>query len=157
MVVNPTWEEVSQDFQRDGSWRDIYIFDTTVDDWQALLDYLRDREMVTWFTIDGEPAVPMSDARAIFALRDTVAPSIGFRAAGLDLACHFFCEEEIEFDFVPTDVTAKSWPDFVAWLREIATRFKRDIVVTPENWSHVDIIRISPNTCGLLYFPPDAD
>jgi hypothetical protein len=37
-----TWTEIASDFEWDGMLRDVYVLNTTIDDWQRVLDALKD-------------------------------------------------------------------------------------------------------------------
>jgi len=69
------WEGQRELFEWDGSWRDLYVLDTQLRDWQRLLDHLRQREDRFTFTIDGTPRPLPSTVETIFALREHASPS----------------------------------------------------------------------------------
>lgn len=47
-------------FEQDGSWRDIYILNTTVDDWQRLLDFLHFYTYPTEFYIERDKQIKLT-------------------------------------------------------------------------------------------------
>jgi hypothetical protein len=38
--VNLTWDAIQKEFEFDGSWRDIYVLEATLREWQRMLDAL---------------------------------------------------------------------------------------------------------------------
>jgi len=94
------------DFERNGSLRDIYAQSATLADWDLTLQVvLRDYVPAT-FTRDGELAALPVSADDVFAERDSAALTLRFEVAGIELACHFFSPEEIEFDLLPKQVNS---------------------------------------------------
>ena len=49
------WKTCKQDFEWDGSWRDIYILNTNILEWQKFIDFLRSSKYV--YQLNGEIGV----------------------------------------------------------------------------------------------------
>lgn len=95
-------------FEVDGSLRDIYVLDTTLEHWDLMLKYVRTAGLIAAFTCGLEPTTPPATAAEIFAqLEDPEHASflLSLDVAGVQLNCHFFQTDEIEFDLDPREVT----------------------------------------------------
>ena len=53
-VSQLNWQHYKTAFEFDGSWRDIYVLNTYVNDWQSLMDFLRASPYEISYTFDGE-------------------------------------------------------------------------------------------------------
>ena len=64
------WRDVAPDFAPDGSLRDVYVLETGLRGWDAVLALVRAEYAPLRFTVDGAPApVPWCAADA-FAIRE---------------------------------------------------------------------------------------
>ena len=132
--MNVLWSTVAHEFTSDGSLRDIYVFPSTVSDWQSVLEFVRHHSTDPSYTVDGEPAAWPASAADVFATRAHASPALWFRFGGIHFAAHFFTEAEVEFDFHPNDV--RSQPDLdslLSFLRQVGDLLAKPISVTPEN------------------------
>jgi hypothetical protein len=92
------WEVQKQDFEPDGSLRDIYIRRTTIEDWRAVLALILQGPYQADFRRAQAAVTVPSDVGSLFGTPDFL---LRFSVDKVDLACHFFSSDEIEFDFVP--------------------------------------------------------
>jgi len=86
MIVNSTktmaadrsqqleWRTVAEYFKPDAALRDIYVNNTSLADWQATLDRIRERYAPLKFKIDGQPADLPPQVADIFRIRERAAP-----------------------------------------------------------------------------------
>ena len=121
------WPDVAEDFAFDGALRDVYVFDTTADDWQAVW-----RAVVERYPIqagDGG-AVPL-DVRPLLGgeRRRMMVDPDGIRAN-----CHFFCEGQVEFDVDPRDFTGQlAMEGLCEFIAMVGRAAGKDAVLTMEN------------------------
>lgn len=130
------WHEVAEEFAQDGALRDIYVFGTSVRDWQAVYDAVRTAYPVILHDNRSLPddVRDLLDSEAVVTL--TVDPS------GLAINCHFFVEDEIEFDVCPNTVKTQTELDRLSeFLKLIGSAARKDVVLTPENSSESVILR----------------
>ena len=64
------WQDAKWIFDFDGSWRDIYVLDTTIEDWQRFLDMVRQGPWRFEWTVDGVPAPLPESAARCFEVRE---------------------------------------------------------------------------------------
>lgn len=147
-MKSPPWESVSESWSWDGSWRDAYVFDTDGDDWQRVVDLVRRQGWEARTNGEGGVESPLpAEVRDIFAL-DSTSPTWLIRpGAGVEIKCHFFAPEEIEFDLDPRQITDQSSLDVVCeFLRAIGRELRKPVVVTAENDPAWTIMRYDPRT-----------
>jgi hypothetical protein len=107
------------------------IFDTSLGDWQTLLNYLGTNYLLT-YTEDGSPAF-LPDAEKIFQMRDEKSVALKVMLLGFTVNTHFFSQHEIEMDLLPEDVNSSDKAEAVFRLMiEIARLFNKDVFLTPE-------------------------
>jgi len=90
-------------FYRDGSLRDIYVRGTGEQDWQTLLDFLRASSYPLELLVGGEYQPLPEQVADLFDLEGEVGVTLHIDRKHLEINCHFFVREEIEFDLNPKD------------------------------------------------------
>lgn len=140
-----TWAETASDFEWDGSWRDVYVLNTTIDDWQRVLDVLVKLTLAPVVSIDGEAiAFPLS-AAAIFQRREKCSPVLQLAVGNVRFHCNFFQDDEIEFDLDPREVnSADDLESIKTFMRVLATRTGKTAILTHENTKSAVILAVPP-------------
>jgi hypothetical protein len=107
------WDQISSDFEMDGSLRDIYFLNATKTHWQKFLTaakesnfdwHLKDRRLDTSVEMD-IPKVINEIGSGQYHLM--------LEKDGVNIVCHFFTESEIEVDITPTEVNDQKSLDVV--------------------------------------------
>ncbi len=151
------WDAVAEDFRPDGSLRDIYVHGTTRHDWQRVFEHLQARYAPVRFTINSEDAPLPSNVADIFPIHQRAAPSLSFPVGGVVVVCHFFTEEEIEFDIAPEDVRGPiELAALQTFMSELGRLTSRVVTLTPENGPHMPILEFDPRDETFRYVPPAA-
>lgn len=149
------WHRVAGDFEPDGSLRDIYVPGTSLDDWQRVLDALQERWPLLDYTLDGEAAPLPGRAEDIFDARRERTVKLSFVVADARVFCHFFVEEEIEFDIDPREVTqpeqVDALTDFMATLGRVTAK---PVLLTMESSPEAVIFRYSPESDEVIWVEP---
>jgi hypothetical protein len=149
------WRSVAEDLKADGALRDIYVHDATLADWQVALDRVRVLYAPLEFRVDGHQADLPAQVAEIFPIRERASPSLSFDLSGIDVACHFFTQEEIEFDLRPEEVTGpERLAAVVSFLRELATAVGKPAVLTMESVPGAVILRADPVSGTVVWVPP---
>jgi hypothetical protein len=140
-----SFEKCRSHFQWDGSWRDLYVRDTGRSDWNQLLDFLRQSDYKCDFSVNGSAAELPKDAAAIFAQREASGSSLVVEVSAVLLRCHFFTENEIEFDFDPRQVSGdETLSAVLCFMKEVGKRLNRKVDLTPENMPDSPIFSFDP-------------
>ena len=147
------WKEVESAFDWDGSWRDVYVFDVSLNDWQCLLDTLRSSNYTLRFQRElpsgvEEPVPEQVDV--LFGGPEQPRPLLLTDVGGVALACHFFSSEEIEFDLDPREVSGQEQAEAVFdFMRRIGLALGKPVRLTPENLRQYVLIEYDPATDTL--------
>jgi hypothetical protein len=150
-----SWELHQSVFELDGTLRDIYVEDTTLEDWKTVLEHILGgypgARLLRWR--DGESVeVPIPiDLESLFDGDDRWL--LMFTIAELEVDCHFFLVHEIELSFAPEPATEASLRPLLAFIVAIGDAIGRDVIVTPENGPHAPYFRYRPTDQRLTWYP----
>jgi len=141
--MNLTWEMVCGEFEFDGSWRDIYVLETSIADWQSALAALRDSAFDLRYSVAGETAPLPPEASAAFPMKGMGDRLLQVKAGGVTLNCHFFLDEQIEFDLDPRQVAGQTDLDAIlTFMNVLADACRKPAVLTPENLEDRPILKV---------------
>jgi hypothetical protein len=135
LVPDLLWDDVREWIEPDGSLLDVYVFDTTVADWQAFVDLVRARGWWIAYSEDSRSRRLPDRVEDVLARRGEMATLLQVRPAPEILAnVHFFTGEEIEVDFAPEELQGQERLDLLcSFLRAVGRRLGKPVVLTPEN------------------------
>ena len=135
-----TWEQCRADFEADGSLRDIYVLDTTIDQWRSVYAMLQANYQLTCHGHMGQQPPPLIVDHA-FADTGFSRPLLVIQVGQFEINCHFFKQNEIEFDFRPEDITSQTdLGNLLQFLKQIGDLCKKPFSVHPENYRKVALI-----------------
>jgi hypothetical protein len=148
------WSLIAPDFQHDGSLRDIYILDTSIDDWALVWQVLIAESGRLAFEVDGVAGTPPADVREAFGLRASHSVIASYRLGKQRLNCHFFVEDEVEFDLDPRDVDGPAEAERLAqFLVVLGRTTSKEVRLTAENGREAIIARYSPTSDSVIWSP----
>jgi hypothetical protein len=152
-----SWTDVAPDFVRDGSLRDLYVFETELRDWDVVLALIGARYQPLAFSVDGRAARLPAAAAEAFALRSEATPLLMFQIGGLNVACHFFTPDQIELNLLPEEVNGpERLESVVELLRGLARATRKVAVLTEEGSPGLVILHADP-VSGLVVHHPTTD
>lgn len=153
--MKTSWQSVSREFEPDGSLRDIYVSPATAAHWQLTLDFLRQHSTDLSYSLDGQLSpLPVSVAEA-FAARTEASPLLTFRFDGIHFAAHFFTDDELEFDFCPSDIRGQSDLDsLLDFIQRVGDLLSKPVSITPENCREDAFLVYQPDSHEFCYTPP---
>ncbi|RUV31809.1 hypothetical protein [Mesorhizobium sp. M7A.F.Ca.MR.148.00.0.0] len=136
------WEQIASDFAWDGSWRDIYVLNTTEADWQGVWDILLAWTPPAKFSVSGKvESMPLGVEAA---LESETGSLLSFYVGPIQLACHFFSAVEIEFDFDPRQVSGETEIEQLdRFMRLLGDATGKQVVLTQENDQEAILARYS--------------
>lgn len=140
-----TWPDVADHFVADGSWRDIYVLDTTSDDWTTMLRWLRRGNYPIKFSVDNNPEpCPDTADDVLWNQRTQASFMLTVDVPGRP-KCHFFTDEEIEFDLDPKEIQDDAaLQRLLALTRDLGRTVSKPVIITPENRPESPLIRYDP-------------
>ena len=127
---------------RDGSLRDVYLSNTSQEDWNAFLALAT--QYPSEYLFDGE-VKDMPNLVAIFENREgTHLLRITVGAAQIN--CHFFTHEEIELDIDPRQVKSQeTHTAILGFVEAVADATGKLARITPENSPELPILSYEPD------------
>ena len=144
-------------FEWEGSLRDLYILNTTLADWQALIDFLVQSEYPHSYRVKGEMSPLPPDVARVFEIRDEAHVLFSVNVGGIVLHSHFFCVEQIEFDLDPRAVTGEvDLERLFRFMRRVGQVVGKDVLLTPENAPEIPLYRFSHTRGEVEAVPPPA-
>ena len=160
-----TLAEHAAAFEEHGPVRDIYVLDTTSDDWQRLLDHLRTSHHRLDFRVGGEPAPLPPRPAEIFAHNakpDVATADLHVDLGGYQIATFFWEAGNIEFTLFPELIdTEQRYQALMAFLVELATVTGKPAILTTETTSPAGFVpglpptQVIPSPRSTLDGPPD--
>jgi hypothetical protein len=149
------WSTQRADFERDGSLRDIYVLDTSLEDWDRVLDLVT-REAPGARLVHAETgALARLDSRDVGALfREEQPYRLVFSVGGVELCCHFFSKREVEFDFSPDGLDEMKMRGLLRFMARLGEVTGKRVVLTPENVPALPIYVYDPATGRVSWGAP---
>ncbi|RYE37344.1 MAG: hypothetical protein EOP48_28900 [Sphingobacteriales bacterium] len=149
------WKELRDKiYYQDGSLRDIYIKDTTQEDWRKWVDYVTANYPVAFTTHDGDVTSDKIDFSKVVdlwngSLDSSISATI--HVGGILVKAYFFSDEEIENDITPKEVnTLDDHNGLVEYLMGLSKALKKNVVLTPENEPETTLISVYEGNVFLL-------
>ncbi|MFJ8002876.1 hypothetical protein [Streptomyces fagopyri] len=130
------WDEVSSFFDPDlmGSLPDVRVPNTSVEDWQEILDLVAEKGWNCQYS-EGETVLPVPRAEAVLSRpADAECPNLRVRPAADVLAIFcFHAADEVDFDVDLRELQGQDRLDvFCGFLREIGRRLGKPVLMDPE-------------------------
>jgi hypothetical protein len=129
-------------WERDGALRDIYVFESNPLEWQKMLDWVRITYPFTFKVDNVDAPLPVSVGK-ILRERSEHTHLLAVRAGDVNIHCHFFLEDEIEFDVNPREIEGEApEAEVVRFMRGLAEALGRQVVLTMEgapDWVYLRI------------------
>jgi hypothetical protein len=128
------YAEIVERLKPDGALRDLLVLETTIDDWQCLVDFIRTLKVqIVYKEGDITLPPPMSAQDCFGSEPDRPTRLMSFQIAGMDLNCHFFAVDQIELDIDPRQIdgllAVDSLLDFMCTL---GRRLRNDVLLADE-------------------------
>jgi hypothetical protein len=138
-------EMIAEVFFRDGSLRDIYVLDCGLSDWVLAAKLLESDYALRFEGAWTGSRFPPSVASLFPSCAHSELTLLTVGAGELNLCCHFFSTEEIEFDLSPRDVTDNGKvEDILKFMRRLALATGKKVILTPENMRERPLLGVDP-------------
>jgi hypothetical protein len=148
------WEQVKTEFEWDGSLRDLYILDAGIRDWQKLIDRLRSSKYRLRYEVDDEVCQLPRSVGDLFLIRAECCPLLSIEVDGIRFNCHFFAEEQIEFDLDPREIDGEAkLQTLFRFMQFLGDSTSKRVVMTPENGAGITIFELLPGADEIRYTP----
>jgi hypothetical protein len=147
------WPQQKEFFARDGALRDIYVLDTTIEDWKIVLPKIFDGNHGASLRYGDRAATLPPDLETLFD-KAHHGFYLRFGVGGIVLDCHFFTPTEIEFSFWPEDVSAPAAHALLAFMTELGEATGKRVHMTSENSIEAAAYRYDPDARELAWVVP---
>jgi len=130
----------------DGGWLDIYIFNTTIKDWEKWAQFVNENYKVSWYNGElnkTETKINFEVIKKFWAgnldFQSTVMVFIG----DIQVNAHFFLSTEIENDIDPREFNdMEDHNALIKYLKGISRILDKEVIVTPENCPEIVLISV---------------
>lgn len=136
------WDNIKDEiYFEDGSLRDIYVLNTTRDDWYRWIGYVNSNYPITFYNHNLGEGIEFDqiDSQAITDWWDgksdcSCTAHVRIREAYLSV--HFFSEDEIESDISPKEFNSlEQHLALLKYLQEVSQLLNKEVILTDENSS----------------------
>ena len=141
------WKDIEWIFEKDGALRDIYVQDTTISDWEKVVDILNSDFKLT-FGVHEDNLTDKIDIEYVKTMFADESGELETKSTTIDLdgivvKCYFFLEDQIEFDINPSEIHSelelKKVTDF---MKTMNTVLGKQITLCGENQPEFPLIKI---------------
>ena len=136
------WEKIKTDiYYSDGSLRDIYVLDSTIEDWKKWIGFINENYQVKFKYFDNqgnkkiESKINFDEVSKYWNNYEN-SISAEFLVGEVLLKCYFFSINEIENDIFPEEVkTIEQHNLIIEYLKSISKILNKEVILSPENYS----------------------
>lgn len=130
----------------DGSYRDIYVHNTTKEDWQIWADFVNKNYKTSFHIYDKEEKKDKVDLTKIFdywkGTQENCSTATVF-VDNIQVNAHFFTEEEIENDITPNEINSiDDHNKLMNFMTNLSKVLNKTVVLTPENQAETVLISV---------------
>jgi hypothetical protein len=151
-AIEIDWKRERQAFEVDGSLRDVYVLDTTIDDWRAVIEHFESGPYGVRFTNPNlKPPIAPQIGQLVGA---ETRPSMFVDVGEVLLACHLFKVDQIRLEMDPRDISESNVRPLLELMADLGDLTGRTVVLTPENMPDVPYYRYAPENGRLEWVTP---
>ncbi|MEL0644592.1 hypothetical protein V6251_09380 [Olleya sp. Ti.3.14] len=141
------WKNIKWIFEKDGTLRDIYVQNIEVSDWEKLIELLNSEYKIFY----GNNEENFSSQIDLDYVKKTFADETGelkIKFARIDLngvliVCHFFLEDQIEFDISPSEIKSINELNLILeFMKSVSKKLNKEITLCGENQPEFPLIKI---------------
>jgi hypothetical protein len=146
-VVSKNWRTYRKPFVPDGALRDIYVFNTDLDDWNRVAEFISRSGLEYQFSgAWAGLAFPSEISRLFQCGPDSDRTCLGIQICGVLVNCHFFMIDEIDFDLVPNEIDGpEKLQGILHFMLGMAKATGKPVLLTMENRREDVFFRCGPS------------
>ena len=140
--MNYNWENIKWIFKSDWTLRDIYVQNTSKEDWTKLIDLLNAEYEIKYFS---KNKIDKEKVYQYFAdeTGEVEFSTITIQVENIKINCHYFFVEQIEFDISPSQIkTDLDFKTISSFMRKISFVLEKQITLTGESEPKFPFIKI---------------
>jgi hypothetical protein len=150
------WPRQAPQFARDGTLRDIYVANATLEDWKVVAPMLERTYGARVQRRGAAMPMPMpTDLESMFrgTLDGSDAYDVRLTVGGVVVACHVFSPTQIEFSFEPHDVTETSLRCLLSFMLDIGEATGKSVAMTLESSAVLALFNYDASCHQLRWIP----
>lgn len=141
------WNNIEWIFEKDGALRDIYVQNSTISDWEKVVDLLNSEYKLTFGVYEDNltDKIDFGYVKTMFAdeTGELETKSATIDLSGIVVKCFFFLENQIEFDINPTEIKTQSdFNKITDFMKSISLKLEKQITLCGENQPEFPLIKI---------------
>ena len=137
----------------DGSWRDLYILQTNLDDNLKWTNYVNENYRIEWFnglTQTDEQKIDYEVIKEFWNGNRDLCSTAKVFIDKIQINNHFFDIEEIENDIDPREINSIEDHEIVLkYMTDLSLLLDKPIILTPENDKEIVLMKVSKD--GIEY------
>ncbi|MDO6745554.1 hypothetical protein Q4553_13375 [Tenacibaculum soleae] len=141
------WENIKWIFEKDGTLRDIYVQNIEISDWEKLIELLNSEYKISYGNNEENFSnqIDLDYVKKMFA-DETGELEIKFARIDLNgilIVCHFFLEDQIEFDISPSEIKSINELNLILeFMKSVSKKLNKEITLCGENQPEFPLIKI---------------
>jgi hypothetical protein len=151
--MNPrtTWQVCRKALRANDVLHDVYVVGSTSADWRAFLSAVVRWPYETRFVLDGVDAPIPKDAARLFREKPKRDRLLRVGLGSLDLCCHFFGTDSLEFHVDPSRLTGPvRLKVLLTFMRRLGRLLDKEVVLTPDRNGTRRLLEYSPTTDSFV-------
>jgi len=137
----------------DGSLRDIYVKNTSMEDWEKWIDLINTKYELKFYNIHTGETESQIDKSMVFDYwngKTDLLSNVTIHLKDILIKCYFFGGDEIENDITPSEINSiEDHNRLVDYLKDVSAYLGKEVILTPENFSEDDKKLIIVNENGI--------
>ena len=142
------WDDIKWIFEIDGALRDIYVQEVSISDWEKLIDLLNEKYSVKYVITGEERNLNQIDTEHVLKfLTDETgemdSPFVSIDIGGIQINCHFFLTDQIEFDLNPKQINSiEDFDKVKKFMETVSQSLSNQVTLTGENSPEFPLVKI---------------
>lgn len=154
--MNTNWHELKENiYFEDGSLRDIYVFDTNLENWKKWVDFVNKNYEVEFFNGETEQkssAIDFSVIERFWFEKDKCVNRSTIKIGEININCHFFKIDEFENDISAKEFNSiKDHELLIDYMRNISRIFDKKVFLTWEGAPEFILVEVSKSEILMKY------
>jgi hypothetical protein len=133
----------------DGSWRDLYVLQTTRADWKIWVDYVNRNYRIEWFNSKAdkdENQIDFSVIEEFWSGDHDLCSTAKVFIDKIQINAHFFDETEMENDIDPREFNSiDDHNKLIKYMSDLSILFDKEVILTPENEHETFLLKVIKN------------
>ncbi len=148
------WTELKEKiYYWDGSWRDIYLLETSLDDNLKWINFVNENYRIEWFnglTQKDENKIDFEVVKQFWNGNHDFCSTAKVFIENIQINNHFFIDKEIENDIDPREINSiEDHERILKYMSDLSLLLDKPIILTPENDKEIVLMKVSKD--GIEY------